>query len=161
MTYLFSAHICSALLAMGMFVGSASAQGGEQANVSPAISSSQAITLTDIEGAKVHTKLVTEMLAQRQGRQGPVTQDADLQINVQPEQRISFSFRATARTPRGGRSESDLRDNHRLCPREGQERNGAEFPIDGAPMTILSWKPVSSTCDVTPKKLDTAEPSKP
>jgi hypothetical protein len=34
-------------------------------------------------------------------------------------------------------------------------------PIDGAPVTILSWKPVSSTCDVTGKKLDTADPSKP
>jgi hypothetical protein len=57
----------------------------------------------DLEGTKIHTKLVTEMLAQRQGRQGPVTQDADWQINVQPEQKISFTFRVTAHTARGTR----------------------------------------------------------
>jgi hypothetical protein len=212
-TYFFSARIGSSLLAMAVLVGPVWGQGGDQANVNPPSPSSQAVTLTDIDGAKVHTKLVTEMLARRQGREGPVTQDADWQINVLPEQRISFSFRATAHTPRGTRAgpvrgttvkldepwstdngeavwqfkDGDLtfvrsfrggavrtivsfkRDGQKLtcttttvfAREKGNNGLVLNSPIDGAPVTILSWKPVSSTCDVTPKKLDTADPSKP
>jgi hypothetical protein len=210
----FSARICSSLLAMGMLVGSAYGQGGDQANVTPPMPSNQAVTVADLEGAKIHAKLVTEMLVQRQGRQFPVTQDADWQINVQPEQRIDFTFRATAHTPRGTRvspvrgrtaklDEPWSTDNGEAVwqfkdgdltfvrsyqgggatrsvislKRDGQNltctttlvyarergKNGLllNSAIDGAPVTILSWKPLSSTCDVTPKKLDTADPSKP
>jgi hypothetical protein len=213
-TYWFSARICSSLLAMSILVGSAWGQGGDQANVTPRVPSSQAVTFTDLEGAKIHAKQVTEMLRQRQGgRQGLVTQEADWQINVQPEQRISFSSRVTAHTPRGTRvapvrertvkldepwstdngeavwqfKDGDLtfvrsfqggavktvislkRDGQnltctttRVLARE-RGKNGLVLnsAIDGAPVTILSWKPVSSTCDVTGKKLDTADPSKP
>jgi hypothetical protein len=211
--YWFSARICSSLLAMGMLFGSAYGQGGDQANVTPPMPSNQAVTVADVEGAKIHAKLVTEMLVQRQGRQFPVTQDADWQINVQPEQRIDFSFRATAHTPRGTRvapvrgrtvkldepwstdngeavwqfKDGDLtfvrsyeggavrtvislkRDGQNLtCTANSvraRERGKGGLvlnsPIDGAPVTILSWKQVSSSCDVTGKKLDTAGPSKP
>jgi hypothetical protein len=212
-TYSFSTRIFSPMLAMGLLVGSAYGQGGDQANVTPPSQSSQAVMLTDLEGAKIHAKLGTEMLAQRQGRQFPVTQDADWQINVQPEQMIDFTFRATARTPRGTRvspvagktikldepwstengeavwqfKDGDLTfvRSHQggatrtviSLKRDGQNltctatlvfarergKNGLVLtsPIDGAPVTILNWKPVSSTCDVTGKKLDTADPSKP
>jgi hypothetical protein len=209
MIYWFRARICSSLLALGMLVGSANGQGGDQANVS----SNQTVTLADLEGAKIHTKLVTEMLAQRQGKQGPVTQDADWQINVQPEQRINFTFRVTAHTVRGTRAAPERGATVKLdepwstdngeavwqfkdgnltfvrsyqggavrtivsLKRDGQtltcasttvfagERGKSGLvlnsPIDGAPVTILSWKPVSSTCDVIGKKSDTADPNKP
>ena len=208
-----AACICGSLLAMGLLVGSAYGQGGEKANVTPPAPSNQAVTLADLEGANIHSKLVTEMLAQRNGRQGQVTQEADWQINVLPEQRIKFSFRATAHTPRGTKSspprgttvkldepwptdngeavwqfkDGDLtfvrshqtgavrtivslkQDGQKLTcatstvfARE-QGKNGLVLtsPIDGAPVTILSWKPVSSTCEVTPKKPDSADASKP
>ena len=213
MTYWFSVRICSSLLPMAMLVGSACGQGGDQANVTPPVPSSQAVTFTDLEGAKIHAKLVTDMLAQRQGRQGPVTQEVDWQINVQPEQMISFNFHATSRSLRGTRAspvrartvkldEPWLTDNGEAVwqfkdgdlnfvrsyqggavrtvislKRDGQKltcatttvfarergKNGLVLnsAIDGAPVTILSWKPVSSICDVTGKKLDTADPSKP
>jgi hypothetical protein len=212
-TYWFSARSCSSLLAMFILVGSAWGQGGDRANVAPSVPPSQAVTFSDLEGAKIHAKLVTDMQAQRQGRQGPVTQEADWQINVQPEQMISFTFRATSRTLRGTKTspvrartvkleepwstpdgeavwqfkDGDLtfvrsyqggavrtivslkRDGQNLtCAANtifARERgkNGIllNSAIDGAPVTILSWKPVSSTCDVTGKKLDTADPSKP
>ena len=57
------ARISGSLLAMGMLVGSAYGQGGEKANVTPPTPSNQAVTLADLEGANIHTKLVTEMLA--------------------------------------------------------------------------------------------------
>lgn len=206
-----TARISSSLLAMAMFVGAAYGQGGEKANVTPPTPSSQAVTLGDLEGAKIHTKLVTEMLAQRQGRQGQVTQEVDWQINVLPEQRISFTFRATAHTPRGTRvapvrgttvkldepwstdngeavwqfKDGDLtfmrsyqtgavrtivslkRDGQNLtCATStvlARERGKNELvltsPIDGAPVTILSWKSVSSTCEVTGNKPDSAKPA--
>jgi hypothetical protein len=209
----FSARVCGCLFAMGMSVGSAYGQGGEKAVVTPPMPSSQAVTLADIEGAKIHTKLVTEMLVQRQGRQGQRTQEVDWQINVLPEQGISFTFQATSHTPRGTRT-SPVRErtvkldepwstdngeavwqfkdgdlifvrSHQggavrtvvSLKRDGQNltcatsmvfarergKNGLVMnsAIDGAPVTILSWKPVSSTCDVTGKKLDSADPKKP
>jgi hypothetical protein len=198
---------------MGMFVGSAYGQGGEKANVTPAMPSSQAVTLSDFEGAKIHTKVVTEILAQRQGRQGQVTQEVDWQINVLPEQRISFTFHVTAQGPRGtkaspvrgrtikldepwptdnGEAVWQFKDGDLTFVRSDPggavktvvslKRNGQNLtcatstvfarergknglvlnsPIDGAPVTILNWKPVSSTCDVTGKKLDSADPNKP
>jgi len=207
------ARISGSLLAMGMLVGSAYGQGGEKANVTPPAPSNQAVTLADIEGANIHTKLVTEMLAQRNGRQGQVTQDADWQINVLPEQRIKFSFRATAHTPRGTKSsqprgttvkldepwptdngeaawqfkDGDLtfvrshqtgavrtivslkRDGRNLtcvtsmvfAKEPGKKGLVLTSPIDGAPVTILSWKPVSSTCEVTLKRPDSGDASKP
>ena len=84
MTYWFTARICSSLLAMSIPVGSAWSQGGDQANVTPQMPLSQAVTFADLEGAKIHAKLVTEMLAERQGRRGPATQEIDWQIFWSP-----------------------------------------------------------------------------
>jgi len=211
MDYVFNARICCSLVAMGMLVGSA--YGHEQANVASAVPSSQAVALTDLEGTKIHTKLVTEMLAQRQGREGPVTQEVSWDINVLPEQRISFSFRATGHTQRGTRASPARGTTVKLdqpwstdngeavwqfkdgdltfvrsykggavrtivsVKRNGQnltcaastvfarerDKNGLVLnsPIDGAPVTILSWKPLSSACDVSGKKLESADPNKP
>ena len=207
------ARISGSLLVMSMLVGSAYGQGGEKANVTPPTPSNQAVTLADLEGANIHTKLVTEMLAERNGRQGQVTQDADWQINVLTEQRIKFSFRATAHTPRGTKSsptrgttvkldepwptdngeavwqfkDGDLtfvrshqtgavrtivslkQDGQKLtcatsmvfAREQGKKGLVLTSPIDGAPVTILSWKPVSSTCEVTLKKPDSADAGKP
>jgi hypothetical protein len=97
-------RVSGSLLAMGLLVGSAHGQGGEKANLTPPAPGNQAVTLADLEGVNIHAKLLTEMLAQRNGRQGQVTQDADWQISVLPDQRIKFSFRATVHSPRGTRS---------------------------------------------------------
>ena len=207
------ARIPSSLLAMGLFVGAAYGQGGEKANVTPPTPSSQAVTFADLEGISIHTKLVTEMLAQRNGRQGQVTQEADWQISVLPEQRIKFSFRATAHTPRGTKSsptrgttvkldepwqtdngeavwqfkDGDLtfvrshqtgavrtivslkRDGQKLtcttsmvfAKEQGKSGLVLTSPIDGAPVTILSSKSVSSSCEVIAKKPDSADAGKP
>jgi hypothetical protein len=207
------ARISSVLLVMGMLVGSAYGQGGEKANVTPSAPSDQAVTLADLEGANIRTKLVTEMLAQRNGRQGQVTQEADWQINVLPEQSIKFSFRATAHTPRGTRTspprgrtvkldepwstdngqavwqfkDGDLtfvrshqtgavrtivslkRDGQNLkcatsmvfAKEQGKTGLVLTSPIDGAPVTILTWKSVSSRCEVTAKKPDSGDAGKP
>ncbi|HZV06617.1 MAG TPA: hypothetical protein VE999_16165 [Gemmataceae bacterium] len=156
---------------------------------------------------------MTEMLAQRNGRQGQVTQEADWQINVLPEQSIKFSFRATAHTPRGTKSsptrgttvkldqpwstdngeavwqfkDGDLtfvrshqtgavrtivslkRDGQKLscttsmifAKEQGKSGLVLTSPIDGAPVTILSWKSVSSSCEITAKKPDSADAGKP
>lgn len=206
-------RISSVLLTAGMLVGSAYGQGGEKANVTPSAPSDQAVTLADLEGASIHTKLVTEMLAQRNGRQGQVTQEADWQINVLPEQSIKFSFRATAHTPRGTKSsptrgttvkldqpwstdngeavwqfkDGDLtfvrshqtgavrtivslkRDGQNLkcatsmvfAKEQGKTGLVLTSPIDGQPVTILTWKSVSSSCEVTAKKPDAADVGKP
>jgi hypothetical protein len=212
-SYTGTARISASLLAMGMLVGSAYGQGGEKANVTTPAPSNQAVTFTDLEGAKIHAKLVTDMEAQRQGRQGPVTQEADWQIDVQPEEMISFNFRATSHTLRGTKTspvrartvkleepwstpdgeavwqfkDGDLtfvrsyqggavrtivslkRDGQNLtCAANtifARERgkNGIllNSAIDGAPVTILNWKPVSSSCEVTAKKPDSADAGKP
>ena len=206
-------HISSVMLTMGMLVGSAYGQGGEKANVTPSAPSDQTVTLADLEGANIHTKLVTEMLAQRNGRQGQVTQEADWQINVLPEQSIKFSFRATAHTPRGTKmsptrgttikldqpwstdngeavwqfKDGDLtfvrshqtgavrtiislkRDGQKLtcttsmvfAKEQGKSGLVLTSPIDGAPVTILSSKSVSSSCEVAAKKPDSADAGKP
>jgi len=209
------ARISGSLLAMGLLVGSAYGQGGEKANVTPpaAPPSNQAVTVADLEGANIHAKLVTEMLAQRNGRQGQVTQEADWQISVLPEQKIKFSFRATAHTPRGTKSsptrgttvkldepwqtdngeavwqfkDGDLtfvrshqtgavrtivslkRDGQKLtcatsmvfAKEQGKTGLVLTSPIDGAPVTILNWKSVSSSCEVTANKPDSAGADKP
>lgn len=209
----FIVHICGLLAPMAILVGSAWGQGGDRADVAPPSPSSQTVTLADIEGTKIHTKLVNEMLVQRQGWQGPITQDSDWQIEVRPEQTINFEFRLTAHMPRGTR-EAPVRgmtvkldepwstDNGEAVWqfRDGEltfmrsyhggavrtiislKQNGQNLTcattavfarergksglvlnsgFDGVPVTILSWKPVSSTCDVIGKKPDMADPSKP
>jgi hypothetical protein len=208
-----SARICSSLLAMSILVGSVWGQGGDQANVTPPVPSSQAVMLTDLKGAKIQVKFVTEILAERQGRRGTGIQEVDWQIYLEPDGRINFGFRASTRTPRGTRAaplrvaiqklddpwsmdngeaifqfkDGDLtfvrsyksgavrniislkRDgpnltcsaSHAFAREHGKSGMVLNSPIDGVPVTIFNWKLVSSTCDVTGKKLDTVDPSKP
>jgi hypothetical protein len=176
-------------------------EGAAQEDATNAKSSLQTVAFTAIEGAKIHAKLVTEMLAQREGRQGQVTQETDWQIYVEPEGKISFSFRPTSHTPRGtragqiratsakldepwytenGQAVWQFKDNELVFVRsykEGavrtiialkQEKQNLtcaatssyarergkgglvlNSPIDGVPVTILSWKQVSSSCQIT------------
>src|SRR5712691_1995887 len=104
MTFRLTLGIRSWMLGMVVLVASTCSEGGAQEGVTAPKSSLQAVILTDLEGAKIKVKLVTEMLAQREGRQGPVTQEADWQIYVEPEGKISFSFRPTSHTSRGTRA---------------------------------------------------------
>ena len=198
--YWFSARICGSILAMAMFVGPAFGQGGEQADVTAPTKSGQKVTLTDLAGVKIHTKLVTEMMVRRQGRQFPASQEVERQIYMELDGRITFSSLVTAHSPRGTRAtpvrgttvkldepwftengeavwqfkDGDLtfvrsyeggalrtiislkRDGQNLTCAVGtvyaRERSKNSIvmnsPIDGVPVTILSWKPISSTCKV-------------
>jgi hypothetical protein len=189
------------MLGIIVLVASSCGEGGAQESATNPKSSPQTVTLTDLEGAKIHANLVTEMLAQREGRQSLATQEIDWQIYVESEGRINFSFRPTTRTPRGTRAapirattvklgEPWSTDNGEAVwqfndgeltfvrsykdgaartiislKRDGQnltcsassvlarERGKSGLvlnsPIDGAPVTILSWKPVSSSCSVS------------
>ena len=104
MPYWFSARICSSILTMAVFAGSAFGQAGEQADVTAPTKSSQTVTLTEIAGAKIHTKLVTEMMVRRQGRQFPASQEVERQIYMELDGRITSSSRVTAHSPRGTRT---------------------------------------------------------
>ena len=189
------------VLGIAVLIASASSDGGAQEGATDPKSSPQAVTLKDLESVRIHAKLVTEMLTQREGRQGPATQETDWQIYMEPEGRISFSFRPTTRTARGTRAapirattvklgepwstdngeavwqfkdgELDFvrsykggavrtiislkRDGQNLtctasstyAREQGKRGMVLNSPIDGVPVTILSWKPVSSTCNVT------------
>lgn len=164
--------------------------------------SSQALTIANLERVKIKIKLVTEMLVQREGFQGPATQDTDWSITIGPEGQIGWSFQPTTHTPLGDRpgqkitttatldkpwytpnGEANWRftdgalvfvrsfknggayqmsiafkqDGQNLAcsvasafARErGKDNITMNSAIDGAPVTIFSWKTVSSTCDVT------------
>jgi hypothetical protein len=186
---------------MPVLVVSTCSEGIAQEGVTDTKSSLQTVAFKDIEGAKIHAKLATEMLARREGRQAPVTQETDWQIYVEPEGKISFSFRPTTRTPRGtragqiratsakldepwytenGQAVWQFKDGELTFVRsykEGavrtiialkqdlknltcsatssyaRERGKGDLvlnsPIDGVPVTILSWKQVSSSCQIT------------
>jgi len=201
MTFRLTLGIRSWMLGMVVLVASTCSEGGAQEGVTAPKSSLQAVILTDLEGAKIKVKLVTEMLAQREGRQGPVTQEADWQIYVEPEGKISFSFRPTSHTSRGTRAGQirattakldepwhtdngeavwHFKDGELTFVRSfkggatrtiislkqdgpnltctatsayARERGKGDLvlnsPIDGVPVTILSWKQVSSSCQVT------------
>jgi hypothetical protein len=167
------------------------------------LSPAKGLTMSDLEGAKIKVKLVTDMLVQREGGpQGPVTQDADWSITVEPGAKIGWSFQPTVHTRLGDRigqkitttatldepwytpngqaiwqfSESTLifvrsfknggatrvsiafkQDGPNLrcsasqvfARERGKNTLTMNSAIDGAPVTIFSWKAVSSTCDVT------------
>ena len=66
--------------------------------------SAQALTITNLEGVKIQIKLVTEMLVQREGFQGPATQDTDWSITIGPEEKIDWSFQPTSHTRIGDRA---------------------------------------------------------
>jgi hypothetical protein len=200
MTFQFIPGTWSWTLSIVVFVVSTCNEGRAQGAVREPKSSSQPVALTEIEGAKIHAKLVTEMLVQREGRQGQVTQEVDWQIYMEPERKISFSFRPTAHTPRGtrvghirattskldepwytenGEAVWSFKDGELTFVRsykDGGVRTIISFghdeqnltcfassafarergktglvlnsPIDGALVTILSSKQVSSSCSV-------------
>jgi hypothetical protein len=201
MTFRLTPGIRSWMLGMVVLVASTCSDGAAQEGATDPKSSPQAVTFSDLEGAKIHAKLVTEMMTRREGRQGPATQETDWQIYVEPGGRISFSFRPTTHTPRGtragqirattaklddpwytenGQAVWQFKDGELTFVRtytdgavrtiialkqDGQNLTCAatsayarergkgglvlNSPIDGVPVTILSWKQVSSSCQVT------------
>jgi hypothetical protein len=201
MIFRLTPRMLSWMLGMPILVVSTCSEGAAQEGPTDPKLSSQAVAFADLKGAKIHAKLVTEMLAQREGRQGPATQEIDWQIYVEPEGRISFSYRPTTHTPRGTRAgqirattakldepwytengqavwqftdgeltfvrsykEGAVRtiialkqDGQNLTCRAtstyARERGKGGLvlnsPIDGVPVTILSWKQVSSSCQIT------------
>ena len=54
------------------------------------------------------------MLAERQGRRGPATQEIDWQIYLEPDGRINFGRRATTITSRGIRGSQLRVSTHKL-----------------------------------------------
>ena len=198
----FTTHVCSCVLGTGALLASACSEVGAREDVPDEMASRRTITIGDLEGVKIHTKLVTEMLAQREGgQQGPVTTEADWNITVEPGAKISWSYKPTAHTRRGTRAGQQIASTSTLdepwhtpngeaiwqftegklifvrsykggavriiiafkqdgpkltCTAssvfardQGKNSLVMNSPIDGAPVTIFSWKPVSSSCDVT------------
>jgi hypothetical protein len=200
MRFRLPSRMCSWMLVMPILVVSTFSEGAAQEGAPDPKVSLQAVTFTALEGAKIHAKLATEMLVQRQGRQGPTTQETDWQIYVEPEGKISFSFRPTVHSPRGTRAGQIRATTARLdepwYTENGQAvwqfqdgeltfvrsyKDGAvrliialkqdrqdlicaasvtyarergkgglvlNSPIDGVPVTILSWKQGSSSCQI-------------
>lgn len=193
---------CSRVAGMVGLIAAACIEGGAQEGPAKLGSPGQAVTFADLEGAKIHAKLVTEMLVQREGGpKVPITNEAEWNITVEPGATISWNYKQTARGPRGTQAgprftNSALLDEVFNTPngeaswkfdegklmfvrssavgatrttfgfnREGKNltcnanvlfarergRNSlvVNNNIDGAQITIFSWKPVSSPCSVT------------
>ena len=167
------------------------------------LSAGQSLTISDLEGAKIQVKLITEMLMQvRDGPRFPQTGQSDWNITVEPGTKISWSFQQTSHTPRGTNvgqkgTHSALLDQpwntvdgeaiwqftegtlifvrsykngganrvsiafrqdgqHITCSasivfarEHGKNSLTMNSVIDGSPITIFSWKTVSSSCEVT------------
>lgn len=167
------------------------------------LSSGQSLKISDLEGAKIQVKLVTETLMQvKDGPRFPQTGQSDWNIAVEPGPNISWSFQQTSHTPRGTRvgqktahsapldqpwntmngeaswqfTEGTLtfvrsykngganrvsiafnQDGQNLtcsasivfAHEQGKSSLTMNSVIDGSPITIFSWKTVSSTCAVT------------
>jgi len=164
--------------------------------------SAQALTFASLEGVKIKIKIVTEMLVQRDGFQGPVTQDSDWSIAIGPEGKIDWSYQPTSHSRVGDRVGQKITTTATLdtswytpngeanwqftdgmlvfvrsyknagayrmnialkqdvqnlscsavstfARERGKEKITMNSAIDGAPLTIFSWKTISSTCDVT------------
>lgn len=189
------------MLGMPILIVSTCSEGTAQEGATDPKLSLQAVAFTALEGTKIHAKLATEMLVQREGRQGPTTQEVDWQIYMEPEGKISFSFRPTVHSPRGTRAGQIRATTAKLdepwYTENGQAvwqfkdgeltfvrtyKDGAirtiialkqdrqnltcaanvtyarergkgglvlNSPIDGVPVTILSWKQVSSSCQIS------------
>jgi hypothetical protein len=194
--------VCGCLVAMLAPAVPAHSEGAAREKVPNQVTPGQGLTIADLEEAKIHVKLVTEMLAQREGGpQGPVTTEADWNIVVDPGAKVSWTYQPTSHTRRGirvgqkiattstldepwhtpnGEAIWQFTDGNLIFVRSykggavriiisfkqdgpnltcsassvfARERgkNGLimNSPIDGAPVTIFSWKPGSSTCEVT------------
>jgi hypothetical protein len=186
---------------MVLLIAAACSEGDAQEGVANPRSPGQALTFTDLEGAKIYAKLVTEMLVQREGGpKVPLTNEAEWNITVEPGATIIWSYRQTARGPRGtraspkrthtnvldqafntpdGEASWQFNDGKLIFTRSsitgatrttfGFNQDGKNLTctasvffarehgknslvvtnnIDGAQVTILSWKPVSSPCSV-------------
>jgi hypothetical protein len=194
--------ICGCLVAMLTPAVPAHSEGAARENVPNQVAPGQGLTIADLEGAKIRVKLITQMLAQREGGpQGPVTTEADWNIVVDPGAKVSWTYQPTSHTRRGtqvgqkiastatldepwhtqnGEAIWQFNDGNLIFVRSykgGAVRTiiafkqdgpsltcsaGSAFarergknglimnsPIDGAPVTIFSWKPASSSCEVT------------
>ena len=161
----------------------------------------QALTFATLDGVKITIKVVTEMLLQREGFQGPATQDTDWSITIGPEGKIDWTFQPTTHSRVGDRAGQKFstaatlavpwhtpngeaiwqftdgalvfvrsyknagayrmsvalkQDGQNLAcsvastfARErGKDNITMNSAIDGAPVTIFSWKTLSSTCAV-------------
>jgi hypothetical protein len=64
----------------------------------------QALTFANLDGVKITIKVVTEMLLQREGFQGPATQDTDWSITIGPEGKIDWTFQPTTHSRVGDRT---------------------------------------------------------
>jgi hypothetical protein len=190
------------MVATLMLMASARGEEGAPQDVTEPISSGHPIQLTELQGAKIHAKLVTDMLSQREGGpQGPVTSEADWSITVEPGARIGWTYQPTAHTRGGTRVGQKIASTSKLdepwytpngeatwqftdsnlvfirsykggavriiiaFKKDGPNltctassvfarergKNGLVMnsPIDGAPVTIFSWKLVKSSCEVT------------
>jgi hypothetical protein len=183
--------------------GPAHSEGPPRESTPNQLPAAQALTFADLEGVKIKIKLVTEMLVQREGGpRGPVTQDTDWNITVEPEGKIGWSYQPTVHTRLGdlagqkiatsatldkpwytpnGEATWQFTDGALVFVRSF--RNGGAYrmsiafkqdgknlacsaastfarergkdnitmnsAIDGVPVTIFSWKGVSSTCGAT------------
>lgn len=98
----FILSICSCLWAAFALAGPACSEDarGNPPNQQPP---AQALTFAKLEGVKITIKLVTEMLVQREGFQGPATQDTDWSITIGPEGKIDWTFQPTAHSRVGDR----------------------------------------------------------
>jgi hypothetical protein len=196
--------VCSSLGAMLALAGPAHSEGAAGESTPNQLAPGPALTIADLEGAKIRIKLVNEQLIQREGvgPQFPVTGESDWNITVEPGAKIGWSFQPTAHTPRGTRvgqkiattatldtpwntpngeatwqfTEGTLlfvrsfknggayrmsiafkQDGQNLtcsatnvfARERGKNSLTTNSAIDGAPITIFSWKTVSSSCDVT------------
>ena len=194
--------ICSCLWAMFPLTGPVYSEQALHEGTPNQLPSAQALTFAALDGVKIKIKLVTEMLVQREGFEGPSTQDTDWSITIGPEGKIGWSFQPTAHTRFGDRAGQKFttsatldkpwytpngeanwqfadgtlvflrsyknagayrmsialkQDGQNLAcsvvstfARErGKDNITLNSAIDGAPVTIFSWKTVSSTCDVT------------
>jgi hypothetical protein len=187
---------------MFVLTGPVYSQGAPHEGTPNQLPSAQALTFANLEGVKIKIKLVTEMLVQREGFQGPTTQDTDWSITIGPEQKIDWSFQPTSHSRVGDRAGQKISTSASLdkpwytpngeanwqfadstlvfvrsfknggayrmsiafkqegqnlacsvvstfARERGKDKITTNSAIDGAPVTIFSWKTVSSTCDVT------------
>jgi hypothetical protein len=195
----FILSICSYLWAMLALAGPVYSEDAPREKTPNQQPPAQALTFANLEGVKITIKLVTEMLVQRDGFQGPATQDTDWSITIGPEEKIDWTFQPTTHSRVGDRAGQKFtttatldkswhtpngeaiwqfadgtlvfvrsyknagayrmsialkQDGQNLAcsvastfARErGKDNITMNSAIDGAPVTIFSWKTLSSTC---------------
>ena len=94
---------CSFVLGIVMLVISAHSKGDAREELS------DPIRFTDLEGAKIDAKFVSEQVVQRGGLESPVTVEEDWSIRIEVRGKIAWDYRPTSHTvtgPRTGRTNS-------------------------------------------------------